>query len=49
MALFDPRTNGERLLAAGAVEVDNPCDCLLFNASLVCPAPPPAAACQVDS
>ena len=35
MALYDPRTNGERLLATGAVEMDNPCDCLLFNASLV--------------
>ena len=35
VALYDPRTNGERLLATGAVEMDNPCDCLLFSASLV--------------
>ena len=35
MALYDARTNGERLMATGVVEMDSPCDCLPFHASLV--------------
>ena len=36
VALHDTRTNAQRLLASGTVETDNPCDCLFFDAALVC-------------
>lgn len=35
MKLNDPRPNGERLLATGAVQEDNASDYLLFEAELV--------------